>query len=218
MNPRSDAGFTLIEVLVALTLLAMLSVGLVTTFRTGHGAYARVVEAGDSGWNVVIAQRSLRRLLESTYPFEPADGGRASTVGLQGDRLRLTFSAPMPLAAGGSGHYRYEVGTRTAAGGRKALVVRSSLDRNGMFQGSVAEEVILEDIEEVEWGYLDAAGAQRWRDDWSERRPPALVRLRVSFPQRDSRSWPDLIVAPRISDDANCAFDVVSQSCREAGS
>ena len=54
-----------------------------------------------------------------------------------------------------------------------------------------------------------------WHETWIDRpAPPALVRIRVKFPAGDRRVWPELIVAPRISTDANCVFDVVSQMCR----
>ena len=149
MNRRCGSGFSLIEVLVALTLLSLLSVGLVTTFRAGQGAYTRVVTTNDAGWNVVIAQRSVRRLLENAYPFEPAQG-EGQAFGLQGNATRLAVSAPIPLAAGGWGHYRYAIALESSAAGRSELVVRSGLDRNGAPRGELAEEVLIEGVAGIE--------------------------------------------------------------------
>mgnify|MGYP006214980911 CR=1 FL=1 len=58
-----------------------------------------------------------------------------------------------------------------------------------------------------------------WLDSWRGKQPlPKLVRLRIGFPAGDARRWPELIVSPRITDDANCAFDVVAQRCRSGAS
>jgi hypothetical protein len=36
----------------------------------------------------------------------------------------------------------------------------------------------------------------------------------MTFAANDPRTWPDLVMSPRITDDANCEFDVVAQRCR----
>jgi general secretion pathway protein J len=65
--------------------------------------------------------------------------------------------------------------------------------------GSETEErVLIEGIESLEVAYF---GAERtdappvWWQEWhGQRSLPALVRMRVGFPQDDGRRWPELIV------------------------
>jgi general secretion pathway protein J len=210
-------GMTLVEVLVALVLLSMLSVGLISSFRIGQRSYAGVLSLDRSHREVVSTQRFLRQALESAYPFEPDAQHRGH--GLEGSVDRLSLTAPMGLAQGSAGYRRYSFSlVHRRAGPLSDLVGTAEVDRNG---GALAEglpvftETLIPDIQGVEWSYFSSLDGIGWRSDWAERRPPALVRLRVIFPPRDPRRWPELIVAPRITEDANCDFDVIAQACRE---
>jgi general secretion pathway protein J len=203
---------TLIEVMVALVLLAMLSVGMLSALRVGQQAYDRVVRMGTANDDTLAAQRFLRTTLESTNPFLGTSGSGQPAFGLEGGVEHIAFSAPMPQAAGGAGLYRYDI--RLVAGSGSDLVVSASLDRNGEASPSRHEEVLVRRVRAMELAYFDARSA-RWMDSWAgQRKPPALVRLRLKFPANDSRQWPELIAAPRVTDDGNCQFDTVSQACR----
>lgn len=228
---RSIHGMTLVEVMVSLALLALLSAGLVSSFRLGERTYRQLTTGITADRDLVTAQSFLRQVLETAYPIRPDPGARVSAFGLEGSETQLAVTAPMPRGAGGSGHYRYEFVVETTAGGSKKLVVHWSLDRNGAsaaFDGATSDashsETLIEGLQTLEWGYLEPVrptdtltlGAARWRSSWSEsRKLPALVRLRVTFPPKDARRWPELLVAPRVTDAASCQFDAVSQTCRE---
>ena len=221
MRRSAATGMTLIEVLVALALLAMLSVGLTTAFRVGQHAYERITKMDRSYSDVVVAQRFLRNAFESAYPFEPTSASAQPTRGIDGAADRLSLTAWMGLGNASAGHRRYVFSLARRGNGRTDLVATSNVDRNGGDAdeaSTVPPETVIAGIAGVEWSYYDPAmGAAGWRSSWSERKPPALVRLRVAFPIGDSREWPDLVVAPRVTDDANCQFDVVAQACREVG-
>ena len=228
---RTSLGMTLIEVMVALVLLSLLSIGIVTSFRLGERAYQRVAAVETADQDVVTAQHFLRHILESTYPFRQPARSRVTAFGLEGSATELMVTAPMPESSGDRGHYRYDLVLETDARGSKNLLVRWSLDRNGTLAqsslnsgGESHEETLLAGIDSLEWAYLgpgDSVSArfteeQRWLSGWSgSKNPPLLVRLRVSFPAGDRRHWPELLIDPRVTDDSSCEFDMVSQSCRE---
>lgn len=231
MTPRSGPtqqrsaarGMTLIEVLVALALLSLLSVGLTTAFRTGHRGYERILKMDRAFTDVVTAQRFLRGAMESAYPFQPDAASAQPPRGIEGTSDRVSITAVQGYGQAAAGYRRYTFALVTNEGGRSDLVATSRVDRNGAEEADTSAksrpETIVSGVAGVEWGYFDATPVTGgWRSSWSERRPPALVRVRVSFPRGDSRVWPDLIVAPRVTDDANCQFDVVAQACREVGS
>jgi general secretion pathway protein J len=168
----------------------------------------------------------MRRLIEQAYPFEVRQFDRRESVarGFAGDASRLVFTAPAPATRGSVGMYRYAFGTGEGADAGN-FEVSWSPDRNGA-PASTAEphrEPLLDGVESVAISYLelvelgDGKMEMNWRDEWQDRdAPPALVRIRVGFPAGDARRWPELVIAPRISADANCVFDVVSQMCRMA--
>jgi general secretion pathway protein J len=224
---RLSRGMTLIEVMVALALLALLSLGIVTSFRLGGRSYRQVTASVVSDREVLRAQRFLRQIIESSYPFRQPAGARDIAFGLEGTATELQLTAPMPQASGGSGNYRYELLEEEGERGLKRLLVRWSLDRHGslaststMTAGPTHDEVLLDGIESLDWAYLapaDALTEARWSASWTGNpKPPALVRLRMRFPSGDRRRWPELIIGPRVTDDSSCRFDAVSQSCRES--
>jgi general secretion pathway protein J len=218
---RRSKGMTLIEVLVALAVLSLLSAGMIASFRIGHRTYDRILKADRTYWDVVVAQRFLRTVLESTYPFETGTGN-TRTAGLEGTADHIELTAPGSQASDATGFRRFSFVLVRRGDGYEDLVSTSQLDRNGTARAGVeprepSAEVLISRVKGIEWDYLDPSSST-WRSSWSERRPPSLVRLRVEFPPGDSRRWPELIVAPRVTDDANCSFDVVAQACREAQS
>jgi general secretion pathway protein J len=208
---------TLIEVLVALSVLSLLSAGMITTFRVAQRTYDRVSKVDRTYWDVVVAQRFMRDTLESAYPFE--SDAADPVPALEGTEERLVVTAPGRLAENATGFRRVSFFTQPRADGLEDLVVSSEPDRNGRVAhragASPVTETLIPQVKSVEWAYLDPSQDATWRNRWADRRAPPLVRLKVTFPPGDSRRWPDLIVSPRITDDANCRFDAVAQVCRQ---
>lgn len=213
---KASTGFTLVEVAVALALVGLIALGLFESLRFGQQAYLKTTLRGAESWQIVAAQRWLRSTIESAYPQEPVIG-REATYGLDGSNQLLELTAAAPLALGGAGLHRYRIELRRSPSGAQDIVVTGRPDWMADTQAHsepAVQETLIENVAAVEWAYM-ADG--QWRNDWrGSTKLPQLVRLRVSFAPEDSRRWPDLIVAPRVTDDANCAFDVVAQRCRNA--
>jgi general secretion pathway protein J len=208
-------GFTLIEMTVAMALLGLISVLVFESLRFGQRSYQSATRKGAESWEVFAAQRLLRNLVESAYPQQPGDVGTTAEPGLQGDPQRMFVTAPAPLAMGGAGLYRYEIALRSNATGRNDLVIRwraQMPDAAGLNDRS-AEEILLPGVAGLRMSYQSATG---WSERWAEPGLPQLVRLQVTFAAGDLRTWPDMIATPRITDDANCVFDVVAQRCRRS--
>lgn len=229
---KSQHGMTLIEVLVALVLLSMLSVGLFSAFRVGQRSYNQLVRNNVAAQDLLATQRLLRHVIESAYPLRTQV--LQPHYGMEGDpdELKLTAAAP---GNSNSGHYRYRVFTVLRADGLKDLVVAYGVDRNGVMlvntngaMNGSSSEVLLSGIQDVVFSYLpsvtESAGIRispsaEWLTRWQQQAQlPALVKVQVQFAPDDRRRWPVLIAAPKVTDDMQCEFDVVSQSCRGASS
>jgi general secretion pathway protein J len=78
--------------------------------------------------------------------------------------------------------------------------------------------LLLSDIDRVEFAYFGEGKAKRglrWQDSWVQRIDvPRLVRIRVTFRSADQRSWPELLIAPRITADVSCVYDPGTLRCR----
>jgi hypothetical protein len=215
--------------LVALLLLCALSVGILAALRTGHRTYSMILRSDRGSSDVAVTQRLLRRIIESAYPINAATTKTRGGFGLEGTREALFLTSPMSQASGAEGLYRYELTLQPRPDGANDLVVRYHLDRDGTAaesgggaESDTEKEVLLERVRAVRYEYLakpesDDTGPTslaRWADSWHEATLPMLVRSTVDFAPGDLRRWPVLVIAPRLTDDAQCVFDVISGSCR----
>ena len=227
MNRRAR-GFTLIEMTVALALVSLMSIAMLQAYRFSQRALAQTTRVDAAARDIAGAQRLLRRLIEQAYPFEAPQTEAAGRVerGLTGGASGLALSSPAPATAGAVGLYRYALAL-TKSGAAGELEVSWTLDRNGAAETASSpnarSEALLEGVQSISIAYLELVELgngqiePNWRDEWVDKSMmPALVRIRVTFAPGDPRRWPELVVAPRISADANCVFDVVSQMCRIA--
>jgi general secretion pathway protein J len=205
----AQRGFTLLELLVAITLLGLLMAALLGGLRLG----ARVWETGearrDAGARVQVVQDFLRQRLAGALPFEVtmlAEGGRPEFAFRgTGDEVRFAGALPEQLGAG-----VYLMQLTLAAGGddgeRRDLVLRwQPLDLEG---GSAdhppepEERVLVEGVEALELAYfgaLDPREAPDWWPEWTQQDAfPGLVRVQLRFAPDDLHHWPELIVHPMV--------------------
>jgi len=80
MRPR-QAGVTLIEVLIAVTLLSLLSLAMLFAMRVGFSAYAKTNDKLMANRKVAGAQRILEDELEGLIPVMPPCAGLGQGVG-----------------------------------------------------------------------------------------------------------------------------------------
>ncbi len=212
---RAGAGFTLIELLVALTLLGLVSVVLFGGLRFGTRAWevgnARAARLAE----VQAVQAVLRRRIAQAVLPEDAGAESAfsdSPAAFAGAEDSLRFVALVPARIGVGGFYLFELSVADDGdGARLELAWRLfRADQPGDLDqpepGLGGRRVLIEGIEEAKFGYYGAERAERagakaeWRDRWDRADGlPALIALEVAFPAGDSRSWPDLVVAPRLA-------------------
>jgi len=205
---REQAGFSLVELLVALTLLGLLSAALMESLHQGFLAWGQISQRASELEDIQIAQETLRRSLTAAYPSW-IDSRKAAKghVDFDGSADRLDFLAPIPATLLNGGRARFHLGRR-----QNDLVITVRPELASPEGSEIKTETLLAGLQSMEFSYFGRNGWQnRWQD---ETHLPDLIRLHVTFPPRDRRSWPDLVVAPRIDVDADCVFDPVSRNCR----
>lgn len=209
-------GFTLIEVLVALALMAMIAMILIASLQLGGHSWQRVTHAVAATEDIEQAQTFLRQRLSSIYPYEHGTTDIASSGPLVSDGTTLEFSSFGPNSTA-DGMLRYQIGLSSDS---TTLEIRSRRDRNGLPDAAAAEwvsEPLLQHVAGMAVQFWlkpnDAPG--RWANRWIDSTAlPRLIRIDVTFSPTDNRRWPPLYVEPRVDTDASCVFDVVSRRCR----
>jgi general secretion pathway protein J len=191
-----SAGFTLVELLVATTLLALLSAALFGGLRFGARAWESGSERIERSSEIEAVQELLRRTL-----LEAREGGGAASDSLAGASDALNFFAPLPRHAGTGGIGRY----RLAVDGDGRMVLGWEPSRPGVkLEGPPAGEPIpiLGNVGGISIAYFGSAQpkqATAWRDRWAGRVLPLLIRIEIDFKEGDPRRWPELVIAPRLA-------------------
>ncbi len=214
-----EAGFTLAELLVALALLAMISMLAANGLSFGARVWERGASGADQLEEVVSVQRFLRRMIDDIYPYTVDVDLQTRYVDFAGEAERMRFVAPalpqMPLP----GLTRYEIRVR-AAGQSERLVMRwCALDQcrtEADFINRAQEAVIQEGIKRVQFRYgADDQISKDWQMSWvNQERLPDRIQLALTDADADARPWPALVAAPRVDQDARCVFDPISKRCR----
>jgi general secretion pathway protein J len=202
-----QAGFSLLEVLLALVLMGLLMAGALGGVRTATKSVERGEALIERTNKIRVAQEFLRRQVSNAMalPFEQKRPTGEPVV-LRGASDELTFVSPMPGYMSRGGAYVQKLAFERGSNGMQ-LVFRHALlngfDPDDAFADEEREPVVLlEHIGRARFEYraLDDRGRLgEWEDNWDQPgRAPLLVRIAVEF-ERDSRlAWPELVVPLRI--------------------
>ncbi len=209
---RADAGFTLVEVLVGITLLAMLGTLIAGGMRLGGRAWTGAEQRTANSDAMMQVQALFRRTLSRARPAFASADPRDMAIAFAGAPETLSLMAPQPGTQYG-GPWVAERFYLARDGASRALFV--DLAR----PGAAAERVrLLDHVARLGFAYFGAPGTGEpaaWRDDWTAgSRLPQLVRVAIARDDPKLGAWPDLIVATRITANAGCVFDALAATCR----
>jgi len=205
---RRLRGFTLLELLVAVTLLGLLAVLLFGGLGLGVRAWEVGEQTADDHARLIAIQSFLRQRLSDARDVAArgTDAAESETIAFRGDAgtLEMVTVLPPDLAPGGLYSFAFASIEHPDDPGRYDLVASWSLfDPVAEAAGEAPEPtktVLLEDIAGATFDYFgrpESDADAQWLESWP--RPdalPALIRLAVAFPDGDRRAWPDLVVAP----------------------
>lgn len=191
-------GFTLIEILIGMTLLGIIMVLLFSAFRMG-------VKSWDSGEqraieinNILVVQTFLRARLMSAQPLIDDftdDEGEFSFVGTQ---QSLQFVSSLPARRGLK---KFTLFIDADDDGALKIAVQPFFPTFDETESARDDLVLLEAIENIELTYFgsDSFGEEaEWHDQWEDRDGlPQLVKLEIEF-RENKESWPPLTVRLRI--------------------
>ena len=124
MQGRPDAGFTLIEVLVSLVLLALLLALLAGGLRYARSTWDATARLDEVAAADMVETFLRARLAEAMPLYEQRKAGMVRAL-FSGAGDSMSFVAPAPNGPAGTGLYRYTLEAAAGAGaGQRTLVVR----------------------------------------------------------------------------------------------
>jgi general secretion pathway protein J len=220
---RHDAGFTLLELLVAMTVLGVLTGLLASGLSFGTRIWERERNQLDATSELQLVQDVLRRMLTQALPLSaPSETSRPEESPFVGSSNSIEFLGPPPAQSLAGGVYGYRLSTRIDPEGMRLVlewwlrppqgtkvrtkVTNAALGERDRLLGE-HEVILLDALSNVEFAFFGASedgSTTTWRNEWHDAtKLPQLVRLKISFRPGDRRIWPDLLVAPRITLETN---------------
>lgn len=200
-------GFTLLELLIALTLLGLILVLLFGGLRLGVRSWDASQKQVDSLNSVRSLENFLRREMSVAYPYR-WKAGPTRRVAFLGERDKLSFVAQLPSRVGGGGLYVISIALEQQE--KQKRIVWRYLPVNALMQDfsalSEATQMVLaaseldtvEDIGLSYFGSESEGAAPRWLDRWeNDTLLPTLIRVQVRL--SNGAEWPDFVVAPMLS-------------------
>jgi general secretion pathway protein J len=183
-------GFTLIEVLVAVAVFGLIAGGLIQAVRYGMQAWQSQVRMGEGPADLDAVDRSLRHMLEV---IDPGDGVEPAPI--TGRHDHLEFISVLPNA-GGAGPARRIAATLTVDSAHRLVLLWRPYFHAAPLRPAPAPTVteLLRGVSRLQVSFWQPGGG--WTSEWRNPELPALIRLKVMFPEGDRRHWPDIVVAP----------------------
>lgn len=189
-------GFTLIEVMVALTLLSMIMVATIAAMRTLGNTRTSVAQLTGRVDEIRVLSEFLRTTIGAAMPVARvghsettfAEGASYGTY-FGGDAASLIWVAPLVAGADMGGVFIMYLARVDETLELRWLPYQK--DVQAIDWGTVEPRKLLQAVEEFQVGYLAAYG-QDWLDVWeSSQRNPVAVRINI---RASGKYWPELVI------------------------
>jgi general secretion pathway protein J len=230
-----DAGFTLLELLIATTVLAFLSLLLFGGLRFGTRVWEKSETSTAETNRVRAAQLFLTDEIAHIYPFIAGDTASDKHVDFSGEDKRMTYFAPSKAVPGGM-----DLVTVQVMPGKNgvSVVVARKVELEGS-AGPISHHTLISGLKWFQISYFGspspagtttqpritnkaglgagaaaaAAAAPQWTSVWEgQMRLPLLIRVRAGVAGKNA--WPDLVISPRTEVDESCVLDQTTKYCQ----
>jgi general secretion pathway protein J len=196
---NGQRGFTLVEMLVAISVAALLVSLVYGAVRVGQrSARAMEVRTEDTeamriGWQFLHDAVSRARPVSDPRETE-------NQTGFYGSADKLEFVADMPAYVGLGGLIRIRLASTATHEADQLLLTRERFDKSlpeATIDG-IEEAVLVEDLDKLQiayFGQVERTASPAWHSRWSS--PDTLPNLvSISVVPAEGRAWPILIARP----------------------
>ncbi len=224
MRAQTPRGFTLLEMLIGLSLLGVLLILVYAALSVGVRAWdsgdRRVAEASHQR----IVQAFLRRELAQVFPVRWR-GIAEPKIAFEGGKSSVRFVTTLNLGAGakegGLQWGELYVADDEDEGGvrqRAVFIKREPFDlraKDWEGLGDAKPVRLVRHVKDIELSYFGAEtdiAEPKWGDEWKNpQRLPLLIK--IAFKMEPGHEVPDLVVSPRLGEEAGCYDTGFQRQC-----
>ncbi len=186
-------GFTLVEVVITLTLLGLICLIIFGAFRLGLSAWERGDEAKEGFQKARMVSQLIFQQLKSAVPYKiKSQKAEGDYLAFEGDGRSLKFVSALPIRGRqpeGFVYVRYEFKEEGREGGRLVVYEQRVLNKD-FFEEEPDEELfvpLLEGVSSVRLEYFREEDPfnnqpEEWLDEWQakdEKRLPKAVKMTI---------------------------------------
>jgi general secretion pathway protein J len=191
---KSQKGFTLIEVILAMTIFALMGTVLYGAFSLSHSAVEKSQRSFENNQKLRAVDELLGSYIRSAYPYRPSPQDGALLFA--GEEAELTFVSSFSLAMGGRGMAKVRLfweGDEKRAGvlrlEEETPVRVLSEEGNEGHEGLRNGLVIREGVKEFRITYLDPqSDEEKWEERWDAKERTTLPRaIRLHYLTKEGR-------------------------------
>jgi len=216
-NINKQVGFSLMEVIVSMTLLSLI----MAMIYGGIHSSRKMAQKGNNRINATneirVVQELIRRQISRILPmaFKEEEG---DFVIFEGSESHIMYVSPMPGYLGKGGPHVQLIEIVNAKGGKilqfSHWLLNDSLEEDSFEDSDQEPVVLLENVRDAEFSFmkLDEEGEPGdWESEWEEtENTPLMVRLEVDMGEKALMAWPNMQVALML--DATAVNRRVSQN------
>jgi prepilin-type N-terminal cleavage/methylation domain-containing protein len=191
-------GFTLLEFLVVMSILALIMTAAFGAVRLGSVSFAAGVTRADETEQIrataTFLQRQFAQLATIVYQLDAE-----TEISFQGDRGNIRFVAPAPQYSASAGLFVYSLTAEGHYGQRKLMLAHAPYDPGAEVFAAMqdaAPVTLVPQLSDIRFEYYGRKFQHEdpaWYDSWGGEQAifPRLIRIHLATAQGDSR-WPEL--------------------------
>ena len=193
LRRQTSHGFTLIEVVLALSIFALMGAILYGAFSLSHSAVEKSQASFERNQKLRSFTDLLGSYIRSAYPYRQS--AQNTAVFFDGQEDQLTFVSSLSLAMGGRGMSKIRIAWEGAEKGEGPIQLEEEVpvrfnESADHFPGGLRNDVVVQErVKELRFAYLDPKSEEeRWEERWDGVEKLALPRaVRLSYRNREGK-------------------------------
>lgn len=197
---RKRWGFTLIEILIALTLFSLILVMVFSTLHSSNKSWQASDKQSELNDERRLVFNFIRKQLSETVPLILIDGKKNAVI-FKGEPEQAYFVSRLPAHRGGGGLHLLSLAVSKQEDDSSLILRYQAITADmDLYEDHPDEDIetvsLINNVDSIEYAYFGQKNEDKkpsWYDEWKdEERLPRMLRIQIS--SKDSSFWPELFV------------------------